>query len=298
MRKYNNNENLKTSLYIKTLQNHQQRLRPNLNINIRRNAWLCDCSSYEIISTLFAQVHSLQNNIKSLNSNDNKYAKSCYLTYLVNLNSYIFKNFLSNIEPLPALKCHDKQKHFWQAWYTKTCPNQVVTTTWNQPPATTTTYNPLYSINTTDTSLLTKYTISNSFYWIASVCISLITLSCVFVAWFYCWKRYSLSRRVLMLQRSRLPASNSQPTPRRHHHQRHRSRNNLNNNNNNAYILNARMAGASALPTFTSSEPPTSELESSSSSGSRPQALATLRNGGKLKTPTISLVEGEKNRHS
>lgn len=82
----------------------------------------------------------------------------------------------------------------------------------------------------------------------------------MFIAWFYCWKRYSLSRRILMLQRSRLPA----PVPaarRPHSHRTHSHHQRTRCQQNNAYLLSSRLGN---VPVSSSSDP-TSELDSSGS---------------------------------
>lgn len=92
-----------------------------LNIHIRNNGWQCDCQAYEIISAIFWQVQNLEQSIDT-RSVSQKYSKSCYLTYLVSLNSYIFENFLNNIDTLSSLKCYEQQaSNNWLLWYTKTC---------------------------------------------------------------------------------------------------------------------------------------------------------------------------------
>ena len=42
-----------------------------------------------------------------------------------------------------------------------------------------------------------RYDVSTAFYWVSSVCIAIIALSCIFVGWFYCLKRYRISRRIM-----------------------------------------------------------------------------------------------------
>jgi len=42
-----------------------------------------------------------------------------------------------------------------------------------------------------------KYDVSEAFYWVSSICIAIVTISSLFIAWFYCWKRYRLSRGII-----------------------------------------------------------------------------------------------------
>lgn len=96
-----------------------------LDIHIRNNAWACDCETFEIISAIFYQIQHLNQsrNLDMRHMMSQKYTKSCYLNYLINLNKYMFENFLSNIESLADLSCYSEQSNAnnWLMWYTKAC---------------------------------------------------------------------------------------------------------------------------------------------------------------------------------
>ena len=221
------------------------------------------------------------------------------MNYFINLNSYAFVNFLQNIESLGDLKClnNEEDSFNWLLWYTKTCVQftEVKTTTISMKPLLTTTDNLEWLAtfkrnNTLANNPLVRYDISSSFYWICSVCIAIITLSCLFIAWFYCWKRYSLSRRILMLQRRNLNATATN-TRRTNGRQNQRNR-----NQNNSFLLNSRMA----INGNNGNSSDRSEVDTSSSDQNNNRNLRTSNRNGINTNPNglyyISLNRNLSNR--
>ncbi len=64
------------------------------------------------------------------------------------------------------------------------------------------------------TTKIIKYDMSTAFYWISSFCIVIITLSCLFIVWFYCVKRFKFSRQLGLISTTN------------NNNRRHRSNNN------------------------------------------------------------------------
>lgn len=190
--------------------------RPTLAMNIRNNRWKCDCRTFEL-------VESLQNIILSNYSNSSaESGYSCYLNYLAKENHFLFANLL-NFTSQTDLSCYRKRSSFsWSTWYQEKCSNlssesssslfKLLNQSIIQVNSTRTNYSGMISfkinslfpfgghqtvsfnrnpqlILTTRMSLL-KYDITNLFYWISSICLSVVTISCLLLAWYYCWKRY------------------------------------------------------------------------------------------------------------
>ena len=162
-----------------------------LNLSVRHNAWTCDCDIFEMILAIAFMLN--ENELNEPIYLASKYTQSCYLNNLIHLNSYLFKNFLANIGDLSDMQCVDKNaSRSWLTFLRKSCSRDTFLES-----LTTLKSN---STSTTKQAVL-KYDMSSSFYWVCSICIAIITLSCLFIAWFYCWKRYALSKRLLLLQR-------------------------------------------------------------------------------------------------
>ncbi len=92
-----------------------------LDIRIKKNAWTCDCETYEIIAAILDQIEHLNQSRHSDMSQ--KHVRSCYLNYLIHLNKYMFENFANNIESLADLSCYSEPSNpnNWLLWYTKAC---------------------------------------------------------------------------------------------------------------------------------------------------------------------------------
>ena len=183
--------------------------RPILSINIRNNRWKCDCRTFELIDSL-RQILTSSNTTENANN-------SCYLNYLFRVNSFIFANLINFTQN--NVTCFSKKlPHSWPVWYQDKCSNQTANTSdsstifskviskssssnsstrSNTPSSISFKSNSFYSfgernrnsMSTPRVSLL-KYDITNLFYWISSICLSVVTISCLLLAWYYCWKRY------------------------------------------------------------------------------------------------------------
>ena len=166
-----------------------------LNLSVRHNAWTCDCDMFEMILAIAFMLNENDSNNEPIYYLASKYTQSCYLNKLIHLNSYLFKNFIANVGDLSDMQCVNKNaSRNWLTFLTKSCGRDSFL---ESLPGTTLKTN---STSTTKQAVL-KYDMSSSFYWVCSICIAIITLSCLFIAWFYCWKRYALSKRLLLLQR-------------------------------------------------------------------------------------------------
>lgn len=195
--------NLSNSLHDLTTNQNQ---RPQLAINIEHNKWRCDCKTFELIDAI---VSLLESN----DTTDN--FSSCYLKYLIKENNFIFANLANFTYDLNCF--HKKTSHLWSSWYQTKCSNfskfefhkdfkiiENSNSSGNNNNSTKSTLisfknNQIYSLGyhtthfkfyySTKTNLF-KYDITNLFYWISSLCLSVITLSCLLLAWYYCWKKY------------------------------------------------------------------------------------------------------------
>lgn len=174
---------------------------------------------------------------KTSNYYNNKYVNSCFINVLFKKLNFFSLNQNQNIESLKHLTCYNESKfvHNWYLWYKTSCLNNSFTATTKTTPRylnstrsispqmlnLTTNYNNgttivvLVNSSASTTTLATpiaittsakylnstkfyKYDVSSAFYWVSSICIAIITISCLFTAWFYCWKRYRLSRRIML----------------------------------------------------------------------------------------------------
>lgn len=53
--------------------------------------------------------------------------------------------------------------------------------------------------NSTTTTKMLKYDVTTAFYWVTSFCVAVITISCLFIIWFYCFKRFRFTRQLGLL---------------------------------------------------------------------------------------------------
>jgi hypothetical protein len=51
--------------------------------------------------------------------------------------------------------------------------------------------------NNNKSQTVKPYDASVAFYWISSICVAIIVFSCLFIGWFYCVKKYQISRRII-----------------------------------------------------------------------------------------------------
>ncbi|CAF0711275.1 unnamed protein product [Brachionus calyciflorus] len=152
--------------------------RPLIYVNLNHNKWKCDCFSQELIKGL-----------KNLSSTP--YGSSCYLNYLIKENLNLFKNL-----NLVNLNCTKDCKEIFNLSNSSRTSQLLLKSTTSV--STTLTTNNITQITTTvkskSTKIPFKYDISATFYWICSICIAIVTISCLVVAWFFCWKKFKLSR--------------------------------------------------------------------------------------------------------
>jgi hypothetical protein len=219
------------SLILNNSQNLNQSISQTLHLKIKNNTWKCDCKTFELIFSIVNQSSSLAiNESESLNS-FSQLKNSCYLNYFLKQNSFIRKNIIQNFKMISNLTCFTntnintkKNGLNWSIWYNRNClksnqtfffnstpinsletsfqsSNKPVITTYSTSTsvALSTTFNfewlsTFYYNNSTRTNV---YDVSSAFYWVSSVCIAVITMSCLFVAWFYCWRRYGNTRNFL-----------------------------------------------------------------------------------------------------
>lgn len=169
------NETKYCNLSVPSKLKFERKQRPIIYMNLNANNWHCDCLSYEFVTCV--------KNLPSLVQSD-----SCYLNFLLQENSNLFKNF--KIDNLNCSSNCKIRKLFNSDEINSTTTSQTTI----QTASVTTTY-------TTSTTRIFKssripysYDISSTFYWICSICIGIVSISCLFVAWYFCWKKYRLFR--------------------------------------------------------------------------------------------------------
>ena len=186
-----------------------------IHINIKNNPWKCDCLDLSFLISIIEKTAQQQFN-KS---------ESC-LTNLIFKKLNLFSiNQHHNIELLKNLSCYLKQNETnWSNWYKNKCSMNKLLINDDQNNmnftsllVTTTISQPITFVSTIKYSNLAtkiyKYDVSSTFYWISSVCVSIVTITCLLIAWFYCWKRYRVSRRVMLeaINSNNSIATNSSP---------------------------------------------------------------------------------------
>ena len=187
-----------------------------IHINIKNNPWKCECLDFSFLTSIIEKTGQQQYN---------KSESSC-LTNLIFKKLNLFSiNQHHNVELLKNLSCYLKQNETnWSNWYKNKCiinksvinddqnisnvTSSLVTTTISQSISLFSTIK--YSNLATK---IYKYDVSSTFYWISSVCVSIVTITCLLIAWFYCWKRYRVSRRVMLetINSNNSLATNSSP---------------------------------------------------------------------------------------
>ncbi|RNA21569.1 chaoptin isoform X1 [Brachionus plicatilis] len=148
--------------------------RPIIYVNLDDNNWHCDCLSYEFVTS-----------VKKLHSFDR--SDSCYLNFLIKENSNLFKNL--KIDNLNCSKKCEIRKFSNEDKFNSTITTQTTT----QTALITTSYTTTTKIFRSS-KIPYSYDISSTFYWICSICIAIVSISCLFVAWYFCWKKYRLYR--------------------------------------------------------------------------------------------------------
>lgn len=150
--------------------------RPIIYVNLDNNNWLCDCLSYEFVT-------SLQNLPSPIQSN------SCYLNFLINENSNLFKNF--KIDKLNcSSKCTSSKISNKDAFNSTTTSETTLQTSTITTTYTTTSLSKIFR----SSRIPFSYDISSTFYWICSICIGIVSISCLLVAWYFCWKKYRMNQ--------------------------------------------------------------------------------------------------------
>ena len=197
-----------------------------IHVNIKNNPWKCDCSDLSFLMSTTSDKSGQQ----LINNNNNDF--SC-LTNLIFRKLNLFSiNQHHNIELIKNLNCYVKQNETsnWSLWFKNNCnsnksiinddqiDNDVNITSFIAPKATSTlaqSNHPSVSTNKYSSSVtkVYKYDLSSAFYWITSVCIAIVTIVCLLIAWFYCWKRYRVSRQIMLetLNSTNSSARNSSP---------------------------------------------------------------------------------------
>lgn len=151
--------------------------RPIIYVNLDKNNWQCDCLSYEFVTSVQSSPSLIQSN-------------SCYLNFLINENSNLFKNF-----KIDKLNCSSKCKirnlsNIDEFNSTSTGQTTLQTSTSITTTNTTTSLSKIFR----SSRIPYKYDISSTFYWICSICIGIVSISCLLVAWYFCWKKYRMNQ--------------------------------------------------------------------------------------------------------
>ena len=201
-----------------------------VNLNVKNNIWKCNCKTFEVINSIASLTNASIKDLEGVHS----FKDSCYLNYFLKQNSFIFtSNNMLTFGESSNLTCFAKTSLSsssnkainWLGWYTRNCvkPNSthlLKSTTTSLLNSSKTTFisssttmtlssfnfdwlSTLYNTNTTRMTSVLKYDVSSAFYWVSSICIAVITVSCLFVSWFYCWRRYSISRHLSTMRTSR-----------------------------------------------------------------------------------------------
>ena len=221
--------NIQPTLLFNSSENSNHSISQSLNLNLKNNAWKCSCKTFELINTILKKNEIL--------NESSTFKNSCYLEYFLKQNSFINLHLSTNLTCFVKTNIHNKNSGIdWMLWYKENCykkidssnflkitslsPNistQMMETTLDSSSKSTilslsTNLAPsnfnfdwlstFYFSNTTRTTNILKYDVSSAFYWISSICIAVITLSCLFAAWFYCWRRYNFSAAHSNRQRS------------------------------------------------------------------------------------------------
>jgi flagellar biosynthesis/type III secretory pathway M-ring protein FliF/YscJ len=129
---------------------------------------------------------------------------NCYKSFLIKK----YKLF-TNVE---NLNCNFNQN--WQQWNEEHCKNisheqeeemnfptkstqSIVSSqfffVWHSTPSTT------INRGLNSTTKMLKYDMTTAFYWVTSFCVAVVTISCLFIIWFYCFKRFRFSRQLGLL---------------------------------------------------------------------------------------------------
>lgn len=190
---------IKLTSYLNNSFNPQ---RPLVNFDLKNNTWKCDCFSFELYHSILGILNS------SPSKNIETYLNSCYLNHLVNENIYLFRGLIN----LTELNCYNEAKNYiWQSWFNQNC--QLIPLSKSNPiednltadivlrftPVLTVPniqYSPVTKLFKTTKIPYAKQDLSTTFYWISCVCIGVITIACLIAAWFFCWKRYKISRQL------------------------------------------------------------------------------------------------------
>ena len=229
--------NIKPALILNNSQNINQSISQSLHLKLKNNTWKCDCKTFELLFSIVKQTSNLTLNENS-SLNDIKQLKdSCYLNYFLKQNSFVKRNIIQNFYFITNLTCFiktnintKKNALNWSIWYNHNCLNLNMTyfssssTIPRLESSFPSTNKPAYSTYSISTNVTTStnfnfdwlstfyysnstrtnvYDVSSAFYWVSSVCLAVITMSCLFVAWFYCWRRYGNSRNSSASRRQR-----------------------------------------------------------------------------------------------
>ena len=97
-----------------------------LNINLKNNAWKCNCKTFDLISSISNQVNS---SILINNDDTRLFKNSCYFNYFLNQNNPIFTNNNNfNFTEMINIKCLVKTNVLsknasvnWLEWYNQNC---------------------------------------------------------------------------------------------------------------------------------------------------------------------------------
>ena len=181
--------------YCNTTEGFFKRNSP-IHLNIKSNPWSCDCLDFNFLMSIIDKTGP------QVNRND-----SCLVNLIFKKLNLFSINQHHNIELIKNLNCYLNQNETnWSFWYKNRClklsstdENTNITTPITLPTSiylssTTTTTNRFFNL----ASKMYKYDVSSAFYWISSVCVAVVTITCLLIAWFYCWKRYRVSRRLIL----------------------------------------------------------------------------------------------------
>jgi len=222
--------NIQPAMIFNYSQNSTQSISQSLHLKLKNNTWKCNCKTFELIFSIVKPASNLTMNDSSSLDETDQLKESCYLNYFLKQNSFIKKSIMENFYSINNLTCFIKtninvknNSLNWLYWYNHNClqsnltnltnylnsttirlessltssTKSMLTTTYStNSPSTNFNFEWLSTLYHSNTTRPNAYDVSSAFYWVSSVCIAVITMSCFFVAWFYCWRRYGITRNI------------------------------------------------------------------------------------------------------